>query len=74
MSDAHDDPPDDPAAPPLDTPHWQLRGGRAKLLWMRAQREANRPVNRQEKVEDPDPDIEKAIREGRAVTGPYEPF
>jgi hypothetical protein len=68
MSDDHDtdDPPDDPAAPPPpDTPA-ALRGGRAKLLWLRAQRESHRPVNRQPAIE--------VVDDNAARDDEYDPF
>jgi hypothetical protein len=71
----NDDQQDDqtPAAP-RETKPWELRGGRARLLWLRAQREANNSLIgvRQPKL-DEDPVVERAVREGHCVTE-YDPF
>jgi hypothetical protein len=60
-----DDPPDDPAArPPPDKPVWRMNG-HEKLLWLRAQREANRPLHRQPVFE---------VDDNAARDDEYDPF
>ena len=73
MSASHDEQQDDQApAAPADKKPWRMKP-RERLELTRRLRESHRFVP-QVKVDEDDPEIARCIREGHAVTGPYDPF